>query len=1162
MTANEGNTYLVGLDVGSTTVKGIVVELQTDQIVWQEYQRHETRQPEKLLEFLERMESEIGIAPGNARVFMTGSGGNSLASTIGARFVQEVNAVALAVEKLHPEVNSVIELGGQDAKIIIFKEDVNSGRKKKIASMNDKCAGGTGVVIDKIVAKLKIPYTQMCNQGYHGIKLHRVAGKCGVFAETDINSLQKQGVPADQLLASLFDAIVLQNLTVLTRGNTLHPHVLLLGGPNTFIRGMREAWQHNIPLLWKERQVRLPQGVNAEDVIKVPENAQYFAAIGAVEFGRQECEEVGRYLGTECLKHSLREGRQQEKCRSGTRGLTGSAEEMRQFEGKYVRSPFITKSFCPGATVRAFIGLDGGSTSTKAVLVSERSDLLCKAYQLSQGNPIQDTKELFESLRRQVESQGAHLEVLGVATTGYAKDILRDVLHADAALVETVAHTKSALRFCPDPQCIVDVGGQDIKIIVLHNGRIKDFRLNTQCSAGNGYFLQSTAEGFGVPVEDYARVAFSAKAMPVFGYGCAVFLQSDIVNFQRQGWRAEEILAGLASVLPKNIFLYVANVPNVASLGTRFILQGGTQNNLAAVKAQVDFLRANFVDSGREPEILVHPHCGEAGAIGAALEAVNMWQQGHQTTFIGMDAVREVVYRTTRSEETRCHFCKNTCLRTFVDVRTGDSKTWTPPSFPSKVPLQPGEQRMIIATCEKGAVEDLRSMREIKAGLDEIRAANPNLVDLAAREVWKSRSPKLVADPAPKSTWRKSVRERIALMNNRSDLRIGIPRVLNMYAYAPLFSAYLESLGVKSENIVYSDFTTDEMHRGGSSRGSIDPCFPSKITIAHFHNLIYTKHTHKPLHAIFLPMFDVLCSPLVRTRACNACPTVTITPETVKAAYTKEIDVFAQHGIQYLHPLVNLSDRKLFARQMFRCWGPLLGLSEEENERAVNAGYMAWQEYETFIRKRAREALDMLERENRLGVVMLGRPYHHDPGLNHAILEEFQKLGYPVFSQSTLPLDEDLLERLFGDEIRAGLISHSLDISDVWKTATAASSNLKIWAAKFTARHPCLVAVEISSFKCGHDAPIYTVVERIVEQSGTPYFCFKDIDENKPVASIKIRVETIHYFLKRYREDMLHKQEKNAQIERQLGQYEFTLRNQLRMQLAKTSSTASPAASV
>jgi predicted CoA-substrate-specific enzyme activase len=815
---------------------------------------------------------------------------------------------------------------------------------------------------------------------------------------------------------------------------------------------------------------------------------------------------------------------------------------LQEFKAKHDRPPFTPATFQPGERVGVFVGLDGGSTSTKAVLLSESGDVLCKAYQLSEGNPIEDTKQLLESLRQQVESQGAILEVLGVGTTGYAKDILRDVLHGDVALVETVAHTQSALRFYPDPHCIVDVGGQDIKIIVLHNGRIKDFRLNTQCSAGNGYFLQSTAEGLGIPVADYAEKAFSAEAMPVFGYGCAVFLQSDIVNFQRQGWHAEEILAGLAAVLPKNIFLYVANVPNVAKLGTRFILQGGTQKNLAVVKAESDFIRASFRDSSCEPEIIVHQHCAEAGAIGAAVEAMRLWQNGRRTNFIGMDAVRSITYRTTRDETTRCHFCKNKCLRTFVDVQTSRPAESVPLPFPGNVPLQPGEQRMILATCEKGAVEDLDSMREIKAGLDAIKEANPNLVDIAAREVWHPRNPASVADPIPQASWRKSAQERIALIKNRPNLRIGIPRVLNMYAYAPLFSAYLQSLGVTAENIVYSDFTTNEMYRAGSSRGSIDPCFPSKITIAHFSNLIYAKHVRQPLDCIFLPMFDVLCSPLVQTRAWNACPTVAVTPETVEAAYTKEIDVFAQHNIRYLHPMVNLSDRKLFARQMLQCWQPLLGLSEEENERALDEGFKAWHEYENSVRDRARETLDMLERENRLGVVMLARPYHHDPGLNHGIMEEFQKRGYPVFSQNTLPLDEDMLERLFGDEVRAGVISHPLDISDVWKTSAAASSNMKVWAAKFTARHPNLVALELSSFKCGHDAPVYTVIERIVEQSGTPYFCFKDLDENKPASSIKIRVETIDYFLQRYGDDLLRKKQLEADIETKMDRYERSLR--------------------
>ena len=1230
---------LVGLDVGSTTVKAVVVDAATDATLWQDYQRHETRQPEKVLEFLRRMEADSGISTANTRIFITGSGGGPIAEMIGAKFVQEVHAVALAVEKLHPEVYSVIELGGQDAKIIVFKDDEETGRKKKIPSMNDKCAGGTGAVIDKINAKLKIPASELANQAYHGIKLHKVAGKCGVFAETDINGLQKTGTPSNELMASLFEAIVLQNLSVLTRGNTLRPHVLLLGGPNSFIRGMREAWQANIPRMWKERKVEIPEGATPEDLIKVPQNAQYFAALGAVEFGKDEEAEVGRYLGVEKLAWYIDYGRAEEKAASGGKGLVTDNAELEEFRSTFRRKKFVPAEIAQGELVSGFVGVDGGSTSTKAVLLGKSGEIICKAYQLSNGNPIEDTIEMFENLRKQVESRGATLEVLGVGTTGYAKDILRDVLKADVALVETVAHTESALKFYEDPHVIIDVGGQDIKLIVLKNGRVKDFKLNTQCSAGNGYFLQSTAEGFGMKVEEFADIAFSAKSMPSFGYGCAVFMQSDIVNFQRQGWRSEEILAGLADVLPKNVFLYVASIPNLAALGTRFVLQGGTQNNLAVVKAEVDFIRSSFRANGKEPEIIVHEHCGESGAIGAAQEALRLWRRGKVTTFIGLDAVRGIRYRTTRNEDTRCYFCKNNCLRTFIDVdvtgaasqqlvaappaedraATAEEVAAAVANLPSleqiqanlpaassgsscstghghdhsdggcgcsstpksslrakvepliqiqaapgalkpvealkptgefqprktKVPLRVGEQRLIIATCEKGAVEDLSDMKEIKADIDKIKASNPNFVDIAAHDVFRHREVSSAADSVPSVKGlfvSKAVKERAALMERRKEFRIGIPRLLNTYTYAPLFNAYFASLGIEAENIVYSDYTTPDLYRAGASRGAVDPCYPSKIGIAHVYNLLAVKHGKKPLHAIWFPMYDVLHTPLVNLTGSNACPTVTATPNAVKAAFTKESDLFGENGITYMDPILNLQDRKICAEQMYRAWAPMLGLSREENDRAIEAGFKALTDCEDEIRRQARETLDQLEREDRIGIVMLGRVYHHDPGLNHEIMEEFQKLGYPVFSQSTLPLDEDLLERLFGDEVRAGLITHPLDISDVWKNRYSTSTNHKVWAAKFTARHPNLVALEVSSFKCGHDAPIYGVIEGIIERSGTPYFSFKDLDENKPSGSIRIRVETIDYFLRRYRDDIIERKRKEMEIDLELEKFERSLR--------------------
>jgi predicted CoA-substrate-specific enzyme activase len=1092
--------FRVGVDVGSTTVKAVVLDSQSDEILWKDYRRHETRQVETLLDFLQRMEVEAGISPDNCRMFMTGSGGNILADLIGARFVQEVLAASLMVEKHCPEASAFVEIGGQDAKIVVLSREPESGRIKKNPSMNDKCAGGTGAVIDKISKKLGIPFEGMGKLRYTGIRVHAVAGKCGVFAETDINGLQKQGIPPAELMASLFDAFVVQNLKVLARGQTLLPQVLLLGGPNAFIPGMREAFRHNIALMWEERGVTIPPGASLEDLIRAPRDAEYYGALGAAEFGKEEETEVGRYRGFANLE-DLRLGRYEALGRSG-RGmpaLVGSQEEVEDFLKQYAPPPFVPPKFNQGDIARGFIGVDGGSTSTKAVLLSLEGEVLARSYQLSKGNPIEDTIEILEKLRNQVESQGASIEVLGAATTGYAKDTLRDVICADVALVETVAHAKSALHYYDTPDAIVDVGGQDIKLIILKDGRVKDFKLNTQCSAGNGYFLQAISEGFGLKVEQFAEAAFTAREMPIFPYGCAIFLQADIASFQSQGWKPNEILAGLAAVLPKNVWLYIAKIPNLPELGTRFILQGGTQNNLAAVKAEVDFIKERFQRSGVTPDIIVHKHAGEAGAIGAAFEAMTLWQQGRKTTFIGLDAVRNIQYRTTVGEETRCRFCKNNCLRTFIDIGSENGN---------------GQRRLIVATCEKGAVEDTGAMKEIQAGLDAAREANPNMLEFAGKQVWKVH---LSQKPEIPPAW--NVRRR-KIIEKREKIRIGIPRVLAMYAYAPLLNCYFESLGILSGNIVYSDYTSEEMFRIGSKRGSIDPCYPSKLALAHVHNLLFEKHKRNPLHYIFFPMFDVLRSPLVNLRACNACPTTALTPEVIRAAYTKETDLFAQNGVVFVNPLLDLSKPDLLARQMFEAWNSALGLTRPENLRAVHAGFDALNRYEADIRHKAREIIDRLEREGSVGVVLLGRPYHHDPGINLGIPEELQKRGYPVFSQSTLPLDQDLLERLFGEEVREKIISHALDISDVWKHTFSANSAHKLWAAKFTARHPNLIAVELSNFKCGHDAPIYSTIEKIIETSGTPYFAFKDIDENKPSGSIKLRIETIDYFLKLYHREL------------------------------------------
>jgi len=609
-------TPVVGLDVGSTTVKAVVLDCE-GKILWRDYKRHRTKQVETVLQFLKRIKEELNLK--RFRLFTAGSGGATIARLLGGKFVQEVVALSLAVEKFHPEVGSVFELGGQDAKFILWRRQ--GGKVRKFTSMNDKCAGGTGATIDRILLKLKIDPETAKEIEYDPSKVHPVAGKCGVFAETDINSLQKSGVPTDELLISLFDAVVVQNLTVLTRGYTPRPPVLLLGGPNTFFKGLQGAWEYRLKELWQERQI--PEGE-----IIVPPYSLYYVAYGSALLAGLESEDGYTVEDLSPLEKFLSE-REVLKQLNGDRGLWKSPEELQRFLETYGKPQRLNEknkprgeqifkpSFYGREKVGVYVGVDGGSTSTKGVILDESGNLLSEAYKLSEGNPIEDGKEILKSLHRRLLDRGLEPEVLGVGFTGYAKELLKTAFGGDVAVVETVAHTLGALHYFPDAEVICDVGGQDIKVIILRNGRVKDFKLNTQCSAGNGYYLQATAERFGYRVEQFAEAAFKARYAPRFNFGCAVFLEADIVNFQQLGWTAEEILAGLAKVLPLNVWLYVCQEPNLRRLGKVFVLQGGTHKNLAVVKAQHDFIKSKVPDA----KIYLHPHGSVAGAIGAALEA-------------------------------------------------------------------------------------------------------------------------------------------------------------------------------------------------------------------------------------------------------------------------------------------------------------------------------------------------------------------------------------------------------------------------------------------------------------------------------------------------------------------------------------------------------------
>lgn len=1106
---------VIGMDVGSTTVKAVVIDPSTGEVLWHDYQRHHTKQPEKVLEFLKRI-LEALPDPGAAwRLFLTGSGAGPLVEPTGGKFVQEVNAVTLAVEQKHPDVLSVIELGGQDAKIIMFKQDAQTGQRTATTSMNDKCASGTGATIDKCMIKVGAEPGFATSLHFNDEKLHHVAAKCGVFAETDIVNLVKSGIPKDEVLNSLADAIVLQNLSVLTRGNTLKPRVLLLGGPNTYLPFLKECWQKRIPETWRDRGLDYPKDVPIEELIFVPEKSDLYAAFGAAVYGIAESSEAGRFTGIQGLEDFITHGRRARLGEQAGPPLSRDDTETSTFVDTYRIPKFTPATFRRGQVVRGVIGLDGGSTSSKAVLIAEDGELLCKAYQLSKGNPLQDTKELIKSISDQVRSQGATLECLGFGATGYAADVLEETVLADVNVVETVAHMMSAVHYFGDIDVICDIGGQDIKVLFMKNGDIQNFKLSNSCSAGNGMLLQAMADQFGIPVTEYADTAFKAELAPKFSYGCAVFLDSDRVNFQKEGFQKEELLAGLAQVLPKNVWQYVVQIPRLASLGRKFVLQGGTQYNLAAVKAQVDYIKQRVPGA----EVYVHPHTGEAGAIGAAIETLRRWKRTRKSRYIGIDATLNLEYTTKTDDTTTCHFCPNECKRTFIDARRPDGSS----------------ARYISGfSCEKGTVESKEAMLALMAERKKTAAAFPNLVEYESQRAfvhfYKAAPMPEAGTPLEDVKVTKGLfrikREKVTrpfqrsskeALERRKSIRVGMPRVLNMYSTAPFFRTYFEALGMGRSNIVWSDHTTEELFVEGAKYGSIDPCFPSKVVQAHIHNLLFHKHEperKRPLNFIFFPILTHVQN-FVRDTMDNAsCPIVAGTPDVVKAAFTKEVDFFQTRGIEYLDPALSFVEPILLARRMFETWGGRLGVTEDENDHACREAWKALDAFEADLQEKGRAILETVEAEDRIAILVLNRPYHSDPGLNHGIPEEFQVLGYPILSIRSIPRDHEYLVRYFKKDIESGKVKSPLEINHVWPENYSVNSSQKVWAAAFAARHPNVAVLDLSSFKCGHDAPTYGLIDSILQTSKTPAAALHDLDANKPGGSIKIRVKTYAHSLR------------------------------------------------
>ncbi|WP_295743613.1 acyl-CoA dehydratase activase, partial [uncultured Oscillibacter sp.] len=613
----------VGLDVGSTTIKCVVLD-GAGNIVYSTYERHFSHILEKSGELLRRVAAEY-VPGGRAEFAISGSAGMGMAEGVEVPFVQEVFATRVAVNRLAPGTDCVIELGGEDAKILFLTGGVE-------VRMNGSCAGGTGAFIDQMATLLKMTADEMDEAAARAEKTYTIASRCGVFAKSDVQPLINQGARAEDIAASIYQAVVNQTIAGLAQGRPIRGNILYLGGPLTFSGCLRESFDKTLDV----------QGV-------CPENSLLFVALGAAFYADREFD-----LNEVCQR--LAERGASETYRSQP-PLFESREEYEAFTARHARASVLRAPFRADYAAPVHIGIDSGSTTVKLAVIDQEARLLFTDYRPNLGNPVPLIREALERLYEEHPA----LHVASVTTTGYGEDLAKNAFHADYGVVETVAHFTAARYFLPNVDFIIDIGGQDMKCFKIENGAISNIFLNEACSSGCGSFLQTFAQALGYDVKEFAKLGLFATRPVDLGSRCTVFMNSSVKQAQKDGATIENISAGLSISVVKNAIYKVIRASSPEELGRNVVVQGGTFYNEAVLRA---FEKEMGVEVIR-PDV-----AGLMGAYGAALYGRGKASPGQTSSLLDRTALAAFSQET---ESRVCGLCGNNCqltVNTFADGGT------------------------------------------------------------------------------------------------------------------------------------------------------------------------------------------------------------------------------------------------------------------------------------------------------------------------------------------------------------------------------------------------------------------------------------------------------------------------------------------------------------
>lgn len=920
-----GSTRLhLGIDVGSTTVKVAVLD-NNQQIVYSVYRRHHADVRATVLEVLREAAQQFPDQP--ATIAITGSGGLLLSQWLNLEFVQEVIASKTAVETFIPKTDVAIELGGEDAKIIYFDNGIEQ-------RMNGTCAGGTGAFIDQMASLLDTDASGLNELAKNHTVLYPIASRCGVFAKTDVQPLLNEGAKKEDIAASIFQSVVTQTISGLACGRPIRGYVAFLGGPLQYLPELRKRFYETLEL--------------DDEHIIVPDNAHLFVAGGCALASMnavpellsdvvERLENLGDVQGSEVVRLPP---------------LFKDEEDYKEFKERHDNEKVRREDLATyeGA---AYLGIDAGSTTFKAALISEDGALLWSTYMNNKGDVLGCAKravaELYNQLPLDSASGKSKVRIGHVTVTGYGEALLLEALRVDSGEIETVAHLRGSEEMLPGVEFILDIGGQDMKCLRVKDGVIEHIMLNEACSSGCGSFIESFASGLDLSVSEFAQSAIEARNPVDLGSRCTVFMNSRVKQAQKEGATVGDIAAGLALSVIKNALFKVIKIRDPKEVGSKVIVQGGTFLNDAVLRAFEQLAETNAV----RPDI-----AGNMGAYGAALLARDRAHDAEartgnpaQTTMLDLAAL-EALEPTHRN--IRCKACSNHCLLTINDFGVDETT---------------GKHRRFITgnRCEKGA------------GLAQEAAKVPNLFEYKTHRMFDHYTP-LTKEEATRAT-------------------VGIPRALNMYENYPFWFTFFTQLGFR---VVLSDPSTKKTYEAGiESMPSESVCYPAKLSHGHIMNLL-----EKDIDFIWMP-----CAKYERQEDETAgnhfnCPIVMSYSEALKL----NVDALNETNIQFLNPFVpyHLKDKlkeRLYV-ELVEKHPELMGSgpapTKEEVDAAVDAAWAEDEQVHEDIHQKGMETLTWIEEHGVHGIVLAGRPYHGDPEINHAIPELLTSFGLAVFTEDSI----------------------------------------------------------------------------------------------------------------------------------------------------------------